>query len=479
MKRIIALAAVGIFAGVGLGADQLLSWPRFRGPNGSGVAEGQKPPVEFGPDKNVKWKVPAPEGLSSPIVAGDKLVITSFDDGKLYTIAYDRADGKEAWRAEAPAKQIESYYKGEGSPAASTPATDGQRIVSYFGSCGLFCYDLAGKELWRFELPTVGRKGDFGTGVSPILVDGTVVLVRDQRTDSKILAVDAATGSLKWEKQRQSPSSYCTPIEWDTPAGKQVVAGGHARMIGYDLKTGAEKWSVLGMPAGPCSSPVMAHGTVFFAGWSPGGKDDQFQMPSFDSLLKQADTNKDGVLSREEAAKTFLKDSFDLFDGNQDGILTREEWDAVLKFIAEGKSSAFAVKAGGSGDVTQSHVLWTKSKGLPHVSSAIVYRGQLVTVKDEGMVTAYDAKTGKQLYLQERIAAPGRYYASPVAANGFIYLTALDDGTVTVLKAGSDKPVVAVKNPKLGERTAATPAIADDTLYIRTAKHLYAFAEMK
>src|SRR5687767_8941322 len=95
-----ALLAVGVFAAVGLGAEEPLAWPRFRGPGGSGVAEGQKPPVEIGPEKNVKWKVPVPAGLYSPIVAGDKLVITAFEGGKLYTVAYDRATGKEAWRAE-------------------------------------------------------------------------------------------------------------------------------------------------------------------------------------------------------------------------------------------------------------------------------------------------------------------------------------------------------------------------------------------
>src|SRR5205085_144781 len=136
---------------LGLGADEPLAWPQFRGPNGSGVAEGQRPPVEFGPDKNLKWKVPAPKGLSSPIVAGDKLVITAFTDGKLYTIAYNRADGTEAWRAQAPAQKIEAFHKTESGPASSTPATDGKRVVSYFGSCGLFCYDLSGKEVWRLE----------------------------------------------------------------------------------------------------------------------------------------------------------------------------------------------------------------------------------------------------------------------------------------------------------------------------------------
>src|SRR5262249_53923215 len=199
----------------------------------------------------------------------------------------------------------------------STPVTDGERIVSYFGSCGLFCYDLAGKELWRFELPTAALPGSFGSGVSPILVDGTVVLVRDLGKDSKILAVDAATGSLKWEKKRQSPVSYCTPVVWDTPAGKQVVAAGHGRLSAYELKTGEERWSVGGMPSGCCPSPVVADGTVFFAGWSPGGPDDvkENQMPPFDELLKRLDKDGDGAISREEGGKEFAG-FFDALDTN-------------------------------------------------------------------------------------------------------------------------------------------------------------------
>ncbi|HKB39270.1 MAG TPA: PQQ-binding-like beta-propeller repeat protein, partial [Gemmataceae bacterium] len=303
----------------------------------------------------------------------------------------------------------------------------------------------------------------------------------DEMKGSKILALDAATGERKWEQKRNSPASWCTPVVWDTPAGKQVVAGGHGRMISYDLKTGAEKWSVAGMPSGPCASPVAAGGTLFFAGWSPGGPDDvkENQMPTFDMLLKQLDKNGDGVISREEAAKSQMKDYFDSLDSNKDGKITREEWDAIRKFMAMGKNSAFALKAGGSGDVTKSHMLWKKTKGLPYIPSALVYRGQYVMVRDGGQVTAYDAKTGKEVYLQERAVAPGRYYASPVAANGHIYFTSLDDGTVTVLKAGTDKPEVVARNPALGERVAATPAIADDTLYVRTARHLYAFARKK
>src|SRR5262245_43802828 len=152
MKYVVTLLVVSAVTPLAAAAETSDGWPQFRGPNGSGVAENQKPPVEFGPDKNVKWKVAVPSGLSSPVVAGDNLVITALDDGRLFTIAYRRTDGKEAWRAEAQCKQVEPYHKTESSPAASTPATDGQRIVSYFGSCGLICYDMAGKPLWKLEM---------------------------------------------------------------------------------------------------------------------------------------------------------------------------------------------------------------------------------------------------------------------------------------------------------------------------------------
>jgi outer membrane protein assembly factor BamB len=480
MKTLLALATAGMVAAAALGADQPLPWPQFRGPGGSGLAEGQKPPVEFGPGKNVRWKVAVPGGLSSPIIAGENLVLTAFEDGKLYTIAYRRADGREAWRREAPAKAIERFHKSEGSPAASTPATDGERIVVYFGSCGLLCYDLTGKEQWKVEMPPAVSSGNFGSGTSPILADGLVVLVRDEMAEPRILAFDAVTGSPRWERKRQSRVPYSTPVVWATPEGKQVVAAGHGRMIGYDLKTGAEKWFVPGMPSGPCASPVVADGKLFFAGWSPGAPDDpSFRLPPFDAVLKQAGAEKEGVLSRDKAQKTFAKDLFDAVDANGDGVVTRAEWDAVLKFLAEGKNSAFALKPGGTGDVSRSSVLWSKAKGLPYIASGIVVGGQYVLVKDGGLVTAYDARTGKGVYVQKRAAASGRYYASPVAANGNIYLTALDDGAVTVLKAGADRPEVIARNPGLCERVAATPAVADNALYIRSEKHLYAFGDKK
>jgi outer membrane protein assembly factor BamB len=232
------------------------------------------------------------------------------------------------------------------------------------------------------------------------------------------------------------------------------------------------------MPSGCCTTPVTADSDLLFAGWSPGDPSEksEFEMPSYDDILKEGDSDGDGTLSKEEAAKTSMKDYFDPLDANRDGKYTRPEAEALDKFFAACRNSAFALKPGGSGDVTETHVRWKTTRGLPYVASAIVYGGQYVMVKDGGIVTAYDVKTGDEVY-QKRAVASGSYYASPVAANGNIYFASLLDGAITVLKAGARSPTVVAENTPLGERLAATPAIADDALYVRTADHLYAFAE--
>ncbi len=234
-----------------------------------------------------------------------------------------------------------------------------------------------------------------------------------------------------------------------------------------------------GMPTSTCASPVTSDGALYFAAWSPGAAGDrEFLLPPF-GLMLLADTDADKSVSKDEFQKTPFKEFFGVIDANQDGKITRDEWENTLAIMAAARNSAFALEPGGTGDVTETHMRWRKDAGgLPYVSSAIVYGGQYVMVKDGGIVTAFDATTGEELY-QKRAAASGGYYASPIAANGHIYFVSLPDGTITVLKAGTKSPEVVVKNPPLGERVAATPAIADDTLYVRTAGHLYAFAESK
>ena len=186
-------------------AEQPLAWPQFRGPGASGIAENEKPPVEFGPEKNVKWKVPVPAGLSSPIVVGDKLVITAFENGKLYTIAYNRADGSEAWRAEAPAKQIEKFLGRRGQPGRFhlRNRRRAHRFVLRFVRTVLLRPDRQGVvEDTKCRRPKPWPVS--ARGVSPMIADGLVILARDEVKDSKIIAIDVATGNQKWEKKRDS-----------------------------------------------------------------------------------------------------------------------------------------------------------------------------------------------------------------------------------------------------------------------------------
>jgi len=476
MRRLNAFFLLMLICNPGRCADGTLSWPRFRGPNGSGIATDAKPPIEVGPGKNVKWKVAVPSGLSSPIIVGDKIVLTALDSGQLYTIAYRRADGGELWRAKAPAHQLEAYHETEGSPAAATPATDGERIVSYFGSCGLFCYDLSGKELWKLEMPPALTLGSYGSGVSPIIAGKFVVLLRDEASNPRIIAVDITTGNVKWEQKRASRGGFSTPVVWETSAGQQIAAAGHYKLIGYDLVSGEEKWFVKGMPTASCASPMISGNNLYFAAWSPGSADELVIKPPPFDLLLLGDTNGDGAISKDELTAAPIKGFFNSIDLNKDGKITRSEWDEALALVAAAKNSAFALQPGGNGDVTDTRIKWRKSDGLPYVATAIVYGGQLVMVKDGGIVTAYNAASGEKLY-QKRLATGGKYFASPVAADGHIYLASLNDGTITVLKAGAAQPDVVATGEPLGERIGATPAIAGNTLYVRTAGHLYAFSE--
>ncbi len=466
MTRLIALGLALVCTLTSNASD----WPQFRGPAGTGVADDQKPPVKFGPKENLVWKAAVPPGASSPIVVGDKIILTAFEDGKLFTIGYSRASGKELWRADAKAQKIEPFHPTEGSPAASTPVSDGKTIVTYFGSCGLIAYDLDGKELWRFDLPTALTNNEFGSGTSPILADGLVFLARDLSKDSAVYALDLATGSQKWKTDRKPKSAYSTPVVWADGGKKVLVVPGAAALTGYDLQSGKETWTVNKMAAIACTTPVVYKDTLVYSGWAPGGED--FKLPTFDEILKMAGDDKVGYLTKEGAAKTPFGNFFDNNDPNKDGKITREEWAENMKALAGGENRAVALKAGGKGEVA-----WAYSKNLPYVPSPIVYRDRFYLLKDGPLMTCLDAKTGKPIYTAERVKAGTRFYASPVAANGHIYIASLD-GTVAVVAADEDAPDV-VHSVKFAEGVRATPAIADHTLYIRSDKFLYAFAEKK
>jgi outer membrane protein assembly factor BamB len=283
------------------------------------------------------------------------------------------------------------------------------------------------------------------------------------------------TGKLQWETSRQSTSSHSTPAIAKSPNGAEIIVPGPMKLIAYDLKSGSEKWWLDGMPAMCCPSPVVEGDLVYYAAWSPG---EDFKLPPLEALLKEAGESEKGYLTKEGSDKTQFKGFFDSNDTNKDGKITTDEWNAMLDFLSQSRNSAFAVRSGGSGEVSMSRLIWRKpkAKGLPYVPSMIHYRGQAIMVKDGGIVTVYDATTGEELSAK-RSAASGRYYSSPVAANGHIYMSELDKGVVTVLKPAGKSLSPVSTSPEFGERIAATPAIADDTLYLRTTGTLYAFKQ--
>jgi outer membrane protein assembly factor BamB len=405
-------------------------------------------------------------------VWGTRIFLTAYDGGKLWTLCLDRATGKELWRRDAGAEKIEAFLPGQGSPAAATPAADGERVVVYFGSCGLIAYDFEGKELWRHSLPVAETNNDFGSGTSPILNDGLVILVRDLKSNSAVLAVDARTGKQVWKTDRPAMATgYSTPTIWEHDGVKELVAPGGLAMKAYDLRTGAERWMVRELSAVNCGSAVAGNGMLYYSGWSPAGED--APMPQFEDLLK-ADTDGDGKLSEAESDKTPMKGFFKPNDADKDGFLTRAEWDTLVSYLKRGKNRLVAVKPGGNGDITDSHVAWMRTKGLPYVPSPLLYQGNLFMIKDGGMASCFDAATGTPKYEQKRLGVDGQFYASPVAANGHIYLLSLNGKAATLLNG--DEPKV-VWRSDFGERVAATPAIVDDTLYVRTETKLFAFGK--
>lgn len=448
-------------------------WPQFRGPNASGVSDTAKPPAEFGPSKNQLWKIAVPSGASSPCVWGDRIFLTTFDGKMLETHCYARRDGKLLWKRVAPAKQLEEFHATEGSPAAATPATDGKTVVSYFGSCGLVAYDFSGRELWQHKLPTIQSPGSFGSGGSPVLAGGAVLVNRDQAGPCSLLAVDLKSGKKLWETPRMDVGpGFGSPILWKNAGVDEVVMSGSIKLKAYDLKTGAERWSLAGMPSFTCTTPVVGDGLLFFAGWSPGKEANT--MPTW-AGMSQMDKNKDGALTPDELKGTEMEAFFRSLDGNRDGKITKEDLDNLGAMMAKGENVLLAVKPGGKGELSEDAVAWKQTRGLPYVPSPLHYRGRIYLVKDGGMASSFDAKTGKVHYQQERLNATSSFYASPVAADGRIYFTSLN-GKIVVIEAGGDAPKT-LHSVEFGERISATPALVENVIYVRTLTALYAFGK--
>lgn len=447
------------------------NWPQFRGPGGLGIGEGS-PPLEFGVDKNIKWKVAVPHGHSSPCIWDGKVVLTGLDAGKLVTFCLDRTTGRELWRAVAPAEKIEGAHR-IGSPAAPTPCADADFVYVYFGSYGVLAYDWSGKEAWRRPLPA--PVVEFGTGASPILADGKVILVVDQDIGAYMTALDAKTGAEVWRVDRaEFRRGFSTPFVWRHDGIEELVVAGSLWVRGYDLKDGRQRWSVRGMARVSNASPVAAAGVLLVSSWNVGGdEDDRVEMELYDAFAAANDGNKDGSFTKDEFPKGPVKDRYSQMDADKDGLVTKAEYEVMRGMFAQAANQLFAIKPGGTGDITDTHVVWQVNKHLPYVSSPIVANGRVFTMKNGGLASCYDARSGSPMYQAERVDASGDYYSSSVTADNRIYVTS-QRGTVVVLDASSDTLKVLARN-ELREQVFASPAIVDDVLYLRTEKHLYAF----
>ena len=441
-----------------------------------GISSSSKPPVEFGKDSNVVWKIAVPSGFSSPIIWGQRLFLTAFDNGSLETLCYSTTDGKLLWKQKAPTDQIEAFHVTLGSPAASSVATDGVHVVSYFGSYGLTCFDLDGNILWTKPMPKAETHGDFGSGTSPVIVDGKVILVRDVINEPAMYAFDLEKGDELWRVDRSDfLSGYTSPIAWKNSHRKEIVVAGSYCLKGYDPANGKELWKVNGLPSVVCTVPVVEGDVLCFAGWAPPAQGEG-ALPGFEQLLGMMDKNKDGHYTKDESVGTPFETFFGGQDLNKDGEIVVAEWDVLTAMIAKGVNRVFALKAGGSGDISQSHVLWSQEKSvtLPYVPSPIIYEGELFLIKDGGQVSVLNPETGAGIVQRKRLGDASQYFASPVAADGHLYVTSLN-GKISVLTL---KPTLEeIQTIDLGEMTPATPALAGDRIYVRTATTLYAFGK--
>ena len=455
-----------------LGASPLAAadWARFRGPNGTGVADGGSLPASLDP-AGALWKVAVPRGYSSPILFGDELFLTAYEGDQLLVLCLSRADGHELWRRAAPRPRTEKLDKRNG-PASPSAAVDAERVVVFFADFGLVAYDHAGRELWRAPLGPFDNV--YGMGASPILAEGLVLIACDQSRGSFVAAFDAKTGRERWRTPRpEALSGHATPVVLARPgAPAQLIVPGSFRLDAYDLATGASVWFANGLPSEMKSGAVLGEGAVYVVGYSsPLNEPGQHpKLPSYSEWRAAQDSDKDGRVTKPEADKT-SQEYFDFIDLDKDGVISEGEW-RMNEAMMAAENGLLAFRSDGKGDVTRSGLLWSYRRAVPQLPTPVLYRGVLYMINDGGILTTLDPATGKVLKQGRLREAVDQYFASPVAGDGKVYFVS-KSGIASVLKAGPEQEPVSVAD--LADEVAATPALADGRVYLRTRSALYCF----
>jgi outer membrane protein assembly factor BamB len=467
------LLTAWLFAAVSAAAAG--DWTRFRGPNAAGVADTGRLPVEFGPDKNVVWKTTLPAGKSSPVLAGDRIFLTGQHENNLLTLALDRGTGKILWRREITKDRAEKLHS-LNSPASSTPATDGSNVYAFFGDFGLVSYGPDGNERWRMPLGPFDNL--HGMASSPMLAGQKLIMLCDQDTNSYLLAIDKDTGKVLWRVARpEVVHGFSTPVLFQPQGGvEQLIVAGSYQLIAYAVEDGRKLWWVRGLSWQIKTVAVVDADTIYATGWAPGADAGERRFfPPFEEVAAIADADKDGKLTPDEIPKEMRHTgSWQAIDLDRDGFMDARDW-SFYRARWSSRNVTLAVRPGQArGDLTDTHVLWAYERAVPEVPSPLLHGGVLYTVKDGGILTALDAKTGSVLRQARMQGAVDKFFSSPIAADGKIYLIS-ETGKLVVLEAGAGWEVLAVND--FAEPAYATPAIADGRLYIRTASTLYAIGE--
>lgn len=412
---------------------QLQNWHHWRGPHASGYASLGHPPVEWSDTENVAWKVDLPgNGSTTPIIWGDQLfVMTSIDTGRVdpslpkpedqperpFGITYpntyyefvvmslNRHTGAELWRKTAAVKIPHEGHHGDNNYASASPTTDGKRLYCWFGSQGLYCYDLSGELLWSKDLGPVETRRSFGEGTSPVIYKDRLVINRDHEGDSYLLVLNAENGEEVWRRERNELSTWNTPLVVEAAGKVQIIVNATNRARSYDLENGELVWECGGQVSNVIPSAVT-----------------------------------DGV--------------------------------NVICMSGYRGSFAAAIPLESKGDLTGTDkVAWTLSQGTPYVPSPALADGFLYfTQSNNAILTCVDVATGQQLIERTRLPGLRAVYASPVIADGRVYITGRDGETI-VLKQGATFDVLAVN--RLSDAIDASPAIVGESLYLRGRKTLF------
>jgi outer membrane protein assembly factor BamB len=465
-------ALILLFAAALQGAP---AWSRFRGPNGTGVAETGRLPEAFGKTSNQIWRTALSPGYSSP-VAGDRCIfLTSYDGPKEalrgYTHCIDKKTGAEVWKQQG--FELKKKFISVNTPVSPTPVTDGSTVYVFFEAAGMIAYATDGKELWRRELGTFNNP--YGMANSPVLAGGLLILQADQDTGSYLLAMSVKDGSTVWRVERpHAQHGYSSPSLYRPKKGpEQLIVSESYQVTGYELKTGKRLWWVNGMAWQAKSVPVIDGDTLYLHSWMA-ELSELVKLPrglSWEQFLAEYDKDKDGKIAKPEAPDQEMTRLWFLFDIDRSGTLEKSDYD-IVQSRTTAKSGFFAIQLGGLGDITDKAILWKAEKSLPNIPSPVFYRGVLYILKEGGILTAYNPKNGEVLKQGRIEGALGGYFASLVGSDGKIF-AASQEGQVAVVQASGDWQVLKVND--LGEEIWATPAIDSGKLYVRTQQALYCF----